>query len=161
MSSFVDCYCTPSNSSGFASYDEEIFNVTISTLNNSSTCTELAPGAGSITAIYGNYSGLPATNLIQTVPVSGSLTIGTCGTFNYTSGAAIFIDYNHNGSFSDAGERVWSNGSSSNINCLPASVVPVSFTAPLSSLSGLTRMRIINSEYVSGDAINPCVTPLW
>ena len=158
MSSFFDCYCTPNTGT---IYDEEIINVTLSTLNNSSTCTDLAPGLGSVAAVYGNYSTLPATNFYQNVPVSGSLTIGTCGTFNYTSGAAIFIDYNHNGSFSDAGERVWSNGSSANINCLPASVVPVSFTAPLSSLPGLTRMRIINSENVSGDAINPCVTPFY
>jgi hypothetical protein len=158
MSSFVDCYCTPS---GGSIADEEITNVTISTLNNSSTCTDLAPGAGSIVSVYGNYSGLPATNLYQNVPVSGSLTINSCGTSNFSSGAAIFIDYNHNGSFSDLGERVWSNGSSANIACVPASIVPVSFTAPISSLPGLTRMRIINSESVSGDQINPCVTPFY
>ncbi|NBP75113.1 MAG: hypothetical protein EBU61_03660, partial [Crocinitomicaceae bacterium] len=156
MNPFLLCYCTPNTGS---TYDEEITNVTLSTLNNSSTCTTVAPGLGSVAAVYGNYSDLPATNIYQNVPVSGSLTIGSCGTYNYNSGAAIFIDYNHNGSFTDAGERVWSNGSAADIACVPASIVPASFTPPLSSLPGLTRMRIINSESIGGDAILPCTSP--
>ena len=105
MNSFLACYCTPNTGS---IYDEEITNVTLSTLNNSSTCDTVAIGAGSVAAVYGNYTYLPATNFYQTVPVSGSLTIGSCGTFSYNSGAAIFIDYNQNGSFADDGEKVWS-----------------------------------------------------
>jgi len=153
---FMTCYCTP-NAGG--ALDEEIFNVTLSTLNNSSTCTTVAPGLGSVAAKYGNYSTLPATNLFQAQPVSGSLTISSCGTVNYSSGAAIFIDYNHNGSFTDAGERVWSNGSAYNISCVPASTVSASFTPPLTSLTGLTTMRIINAEYTAGDNILPCTSP--
>ena len=156
MNPFLVCYCTPNTGS---TYDEEITNVTLSTLNNSSTCSTVAPGLGSVAAVYGNYSDLPATNIYQNVPVTGSLTIGSCGTYNFTSGAAIFIDYNHNGSFSDAGERVWSNGSAADIACVPASIVPATFTPPISSLPGLTRMRIINSESTGGDAIQPCISP--
>jgi len=155
---FMTCYCTPNTGT---IYDEEITNVTLSTLNNSSTCTDLAPGAGSVTAVYGNYTGLPQTNIYQNVPVSGSLTIGSCGTYNYSSGAAIFIDYNHNGLFTDAGEKVWSNGSAANIACVPASTVSASFTPPLTSLPGLTRMRIISNESAAGNNILPCTSPLW
>ena len=158
MSNFINCYCTPNTGS---IYDEEITNVTLSTLNNSSTCTEVAPGLGSVAAVYANYTGLPATNFYQNVPVSGSLTISSCGTFNYNSGAAIFIDYNHNGLFTDAGERVWSNGPAANIACVPASVVSTSFTPPASSLVGLTRMRIIDNENVGGDNIAPCAAPYY
>ena len=153
---FMTCYCTPNTGN---IDDEEITNVTLSTLNNSSTCIDLAPGLGSITEVYGNYTDLPATNLFQAIPVSGSLTISSCGTVNYSSGAAIFIDYNHNGLFTDAGERVWSNGSTANIACVPASTVSVSFTPPLTSLPGLTRMRIINNEFTAGNNILPCASP--
>ena len=158
MNSFLACYCIPNTGS---IYDEEITNVTLSTLNNSSTCDTVAIGAGSVAAVYGNYTYLPATNIYQNVPVTGSLTIGSCGTNNFSSGAAIFIDYNQNGSFADAGERVWSNGSAADIACVPASIVPVSFMPPLSSLPGLTRMRIINRESFGGDAILPCVSPSY
>jgi hypothetical protein len=158
ITDFMTCYCTPNT--GYI-YDEEITNVTLSTLNNSSTCTDLAPGAGSVVAVYGNYTGLPQTNIYQNVPVSGSLTIGSCGSYNYTSGAAIFIDYNHNGLFTDAGERVWSNGSASNIACVPASTLSASFTPPLTSLPGLTRMRIINIENTAGNNILPCTSPYY
>jgi len=158
MNPFLVCYCIPNTGS---TYDEEITNVTLSTLNNSSTCDTVAIGAGSVAAVYGNYTYLPATNFYQTVPVSGSLTIGSCGTFSYNSGAAIFIDYNQNGSFADDGEKVWSNGSAADIACVPASLVPVSFTPPLSSLPGLTRMRIISRESFGGDAILPCVSPSY
>lgn len=158
MNSFIACYCTPNTGTV---YDEEITNVTLSTLNNSSTCTEVASGLGSVAAVYGNYTALPATNFYQGVPVNGSLTIASCGTYNYTSGAAIFIDYNQNGSFTDFGERVWSNGSVANIACVPASVVSASFTPSLTSLPGLTRMRIINSESISGDVIAPCTSPYY
>ena len=158
MKDYMLCYCTP-NTGGI--YDEEITNVTLSSLNNSSTCTTIAPGLGSVAAVYGNYSTLPATNLFQAQPVSGSLTIGSCGSYNYSSGAAIFIDYNHNGSFTDVGERVWSNGSAYNISCVPASTVSASFTPPLTSLTGLTRMRIANVEYTAGDNILPCYSPSY
>jgi hypothetical protein len=155
---FMTCYCTPNT--GYTG-DEEITNVTLSTLNNSSTCEDVAPGLGSVAAVYGNYTDLPATNLFQGMPVSGSLTIGSCGSFSGLSGAAIFIDYNHNGFFTDAGEKVWSNGSTANIQCVPASTVSASFTPPLTSVSGLTRMRIIGSWNTAGVNILPCTSPGW
>ena len=158
ITDFMTCYCTPNEGS---TDDEEITNVTLSTLNNSSTCDIAATGAGSVAAVYGNYTDLPATNLFQDIPVSGSLTIGSCGTYPYSSGAAIFIDYNHNGLFTDAGERVWSNGSTANIANVPASIVSASFTPPLTSLPGLTRMRIISSWNISGNNILPCTSPSY
>jgi len=145
--------------------DEEITNVTLGTLNNASTCATVAPGAGSVAARYGNYTsgaGAPAVPTFTVgTPVTGSITIGSCGSFNYTSGAAIFIDLNQDGDFSDVGERVWTNGASANINCVPASVVPVSFNIPATALSGQTRMRVINSESVSGNSLNGCTNPTW
>jgi hypothetical protein len=52
----------------------------------------------------------------------------------YNEGYAVWIDYNKNGDFSDAGELVWSKA---------ASQTPVSgsFT-PTSATTGATRMRV-------------------
>jgi hypothetical protein len=157
LTGFLECYCT---TSFFSTADEEITNVTIATLNNTSSCGVAAPGPGSAAGTYANYTsgaGIPAAPaMIQSTSVSGSITIGSCGTFNYTSGAAIFIDWNQNGLFTDAGEMVWNNGTLSNINCVPATTVPVSFTVPGTATPGLTRMRIVNVENTAGVNINPC-----
>jgi len=159
LTSFVDCYCT---STATTAADEEITNVTIGTLNNSSTCATVAPGPGSLASQYANYTsgaGAPAAlALIQGASVSGSITVGSCGTTNYTSGAAIFIDYNQNGLFTDAGEMVWNNGAASNINCVPATTLPVSFTVPATATPGLTRMRVIDAEGYAGSTMNPCLS---
>jgi hypothetical protein len=152
------CYCTPPAQT---IYDEEITNVTVSTLNNTSDCTTPAPGPGSIAAEYANYTsgaGAPAApNLMKLIPQSFSVTVGSCGTYNYTSGLAIFIDLNQDGDFVDAGEKVYSNGPTSNINCVPATVVTGSFTIPTTAMLGNTVMRIIDAEGYSGDAITPCL----
>ena len=157
LTGFIDCYCS---TSFFSTADEEITNVTVATLNNSSTCATVAPGPGSALNTYSNYTsgaGAPAAPaLVQDASVSGAVTIGSCGTFNYTSGAAIFIDYNQNGLFTDAGEMVWNNGTLSNINCVPATTLTFSFTVPATATPGLTRMRVVNAENIAGSAMNPC-----
>ncbi len=157
LSSFIDCYCS---TSFFSTADEEITNVTVATLNNSSTCATVAPGPGSALNTYSNYTsgaGAPAAPaLVQDASVSGAVTIGSCGTFNYTSGAAIFIDYNQNGLFTDAGEMVWNNGTLSDINCVPATTLTFSFTVPGTATPGLTRMRVVNAENIAGSTMNPC-----
>jgi hypothetical protein len=143
-------------------FDEEITNVTVGTLNNSSTCTTVAPGPGSVASRYGNYTsgaGAPsAPSIPATVSPSFSVTVGTCGSFNYTSGLAIFIDLNQDGDFADAGEKVYTNGASANINCLPATVVSATFTIPGTATLGTTVMRIINAEGYAGDMITPCLS---
>jgi len=162
LNSFYNCYCSAIPSS---TADEEIVNVSIGSLNNSSTCTTLAPGPGSTVARYSNYvsgSGSPAAPIIYTGSLtSGTVTISSCGTSNYTSGLAIFVDLNRDGDYTDAGEKVYTSGSTSNINCVPATVKQISFTIPSTTTSGLTTMRIINAESNSGDAITSCFAYGW
>jgi hypothetical protein len=157
LTGFINCYCVVPIATAL---DEEITNVTLGSLNNSSDCATVAPGPGSAAGTYANYTsgaGAPAAlAMIQGTSVSGSITVGSCATFNYTSGAAIFIDYNQNGLFTDAGEMVWNNGTSANINCFPATIVPVSFTVPAGATPGLTRMRIMDIEFTAGANIDPC-----
>ena len=145
--------------------DEEITNVTIGTLNQTSDCFTPGTGATSVLEQYADYTsgaGAPAApSLTAGTNAAGSVTVSTCGFFNYTSGLAIFIDLNQDGDFIDAGEKVYSNGGASNIDCVPATVVPVSLTIPASALNGVTRMRVVNRESISGDAITPCTVNGW
>ena len=158
MNPHTGCYCS---SMATTTADEEIKNVTFLTLNNTSDCFTPAPGPGSIVTRYANYmsgTGAPAAPSVpQNASTPFSITVGSCGSTNFTSGLAIFVDLNHNGSFADPGEKVYSNGASSNINCVPATVVSSSFTIP-AAMSGITGMRIINSEGFSGNAITPCLS---
>jgi hypothetical protein len=158
----VSGYC---NSGANFTNDEEIFNVTIGTLNNTSNCTSIGTGPGSIAEKYANYTsgaGMPVIpNLVAGSTNTGSVEIGSCGTFNFTSGLAVFVDFNQDGDFTDAGEKVYSNGPLSNLNCVPASTVAISVTVPSTAVNGQTRMRVVNQESNPGDNISPCTVQSW
>ncbi|MCL4283438.1 MAG: fibronectin type III domain-containing protein, partial [Flavobacteriales bacterium] len=122
--------------------DEDITNVTVGTLNNSSTCSTVAPGPGSIQNRYSNYAGtLPAPMLQQGAPVSFSITGGTCGG-SYNNIIQVYIDYNKDGDFLDAGEQVYNQPSAIS----GAHTVSGSFTVPLTATLGTTRMRVVQVE---------------
>lgn len=80
---------------------------------------------------------------------STSVAAGSSQTINFSAGYAstayteywkIYIDYNQNGVFTDAGETVVS-GSSSSTGTLSST-----FTVPATAKSGATRMRVIMSD---------------
>ena len=135
---FLNCYC--SSSASFAA-DEEILNVTVASMSNSSTCLTTG-GPGSTLSLYSDYTTLvsaPIVSQFQTVPFS--IQVGTCGG-NFSSGCAIFIDYNHDGSFDPSTERVFS--STALING-PYTITD-NFIVPGTALTGITRMRVLNIE---------------
>jgi len=82
---------------------------------------------------YADYTNLK-TNLAQgstdTIAVSGAF----AGTYNELW--KVWIDYNHNGDFSDPGEQVASFKSSS------AGLLLQSFTVPSTAKTGITKMRV-------------------
>ena len=119
--------------------DEDIGNVTVGSLSNTSTCSSTAPGAGSILQRYGNYTGLAAPNLQQAAPTAFSLTSITCGG-NYGNGFQIYIDYNRDGDFLDANELAHSSAASTTGPYTESG----SFTVPLAALLGITGMRVVN-----------------
>ncbi|MFM7080179.1 MAG: GEVED domain-containing protein, partial [Bacteroidota bacterium] len=122
--------------------DEEITNVTVGTMNNSSTCATTAPGPGSINKRYSNYTGsIAGPSAQQGDVVSFSLTQTSCGGV-FANGFQIYIDYNQNGSFADAGEQVYSQP----VSVLGNHTQTGTFTIPPSALVGTTRMRVVNVE---------------
>jgi hypothetical protein len=114
-------YCT---SQGNNTADERIGKVVFGTINNTS--------AG--TAGYENFTSL-STNAVR--GTSNTITITPTWTSTvYSEGYAVWIDYNKNGVFTDAGELVWSKTAST--------TTPVSgtFTIPATATLGTTRMRV-------------------
>ncbi|MES2286170.1 MAG: GEVED domain-containing protein [Bacteroidota bacterium] len=150
LTPLMNCYCT---STATSVSDEEIFNVTVGTLNNTSSCTTTG-GTGSVLKMYSNYTAVAAPTLSRTAANTFSVTIGTCGTSPYTSAFKIFIDYNKNGSFAEAGETVYTSDTATALTYTKTG----SFTVPTSAASGSTLMRVVNTETDFAYTIDSCGT---
>ena len=105
--------------------DEVIGRVQLGTIDNVST-----GGTG-----YTDFTAI-STNLAQSSTNTITITPTWTGTV-YPEGYAVFIDYNADGDFADAGETVWSNAAST------TTPVSGSFTVPATASLGATRMRVI------------------
>ncbi|MDP3681695.1 MAG: GEVED domain-containing protein [Flavobacterium sp.] len=114
-------YCA---SQGNSTADEKIGKVVFGSINNTSTGT----------AGYENFTAL-TTN--ATSGTANTITITPSWTSSvYSEGYAVWIDYNKNGLFTDAGELVWSKATSTTT---PATGT---ITIPVSAALGTTRMRV-------------------
>lgn len=122
--------------------DEDITNVTIGTMNNSSNCSTPATGTGSLLNQYANYmSSVTGPSVNQGETVSFSLTMTTCGG-TYTNFFQIYIDFNNDGDFADNGEQVYSQATGVSGN----QTATGSFVIPITQSAGTYRMRVLNSE---------------
>lgn len=148
MELHYNCYCSSVASTTF---DEEMGDITIGALVNASNCTTLAPGPGSILNRYSNYKTLASTDMQVGATQNFTLNILTCGG-NFNSKSAIYVDWNHDGDFTDVGEEVFESAAS--VNGPHQSTG--SFAVPAGASLGVTGMRVMNVE-TSGD-ITPCMT---
>ncbi|WP_338648594.1 GEVED domain-containing protein [Flavobacterium sp. KS-LB2] len=114
-------YCA---SQGNSTADEKIGKVVFGAINNTSTGT----------AGYENFTAL-TTNVTSGTANTITITPSWTGTV-YSEGYAVWIDYNKNGLFTDAGELVWSKATSTTT---PATGT---ITIPASAALGTTRMRV-------------------
>ena len=138
------CLCAGYNVTGIASNtaDEEISNVTVGTMNNSSNCGTAGPGPGSILNRYSNYTtSVAGPSVEQGSPVNFSLTMTTCGG-PYTNIFQLYVDWNQDGDWLDAGEQVYNQPVASNGNQTSTG----SFTVPATATPGATRMRVVVNE---------------
>ncbi|WP_166921325.1 M4 family metallopeptidase [Flavobacterium poyangense] len=113
-------YCA---STGNDAADIKIGKVVFGTINNTSTGTA---GYENLTAISTDVT-QGSTYTISITPVRTSVL--------YTAGYAMFIDYNQNGDFSDAGEMIGKNLSILNLISGP-------ITIPATATLGTTRLRV-------------------
>ncbi|MFZ6010673.1 MAG: GEVED domain-containing protein [Bacteroidota bacterium] len=114
-------YCA---SKGNSVADEYIGRVQLGTINNVS-------GAN---AGYGNFTAI-STNLNKSSAYTITVTPTWTGTV-YSEGYSVWIDYNIDGDFADAGEQVWTRTATT------TTPVSGSFTVPATASTGATRMRV-------------------
>jgi len=118
-------YCSANGAN--TSY-EYINRVQLNTINNTTTAS-----AGG----YGNFTNL-STTLITGTAYTVTLTPGFSGSA-YTEYFKVYIDYNKDMDFADAGENVYTSAGTT-------AAVSGSFTVPSTALTGSTRMRVIMSD---------------
>ena len=158
-------YCTslPSNTA-----DEEIYQITINGAStpgayaNGNGCTTAAPGPGSILSRYSNFKTLGnLTSVQQLQTVSFEVRENECDAGSlYANGVGIWVDFNQNGSFTDAGEAVFIEATTSAATgASPGGdkVVTGTFQIPVTALTGQTVMRITAAEGYSGAILTPCL----
>jgi hypothetical protein len=104
--------------------DEYIGRVQLGTINNLS-----GPNAG-----YGNFTA-QSTDLSRNSSNTITITPTWTGT-KYNEGYSVWIDYNKDGDFADAGEQVFTKSASQ------TTPVTGSFTVPAAASLGSTRMRV-------------------
>jgi chitodextrinase len=114
-------YCT---SQGNSTADEKIGKVVFKTISNTSTGT----------SGYENFTTI-STNVVRGTTNTITITPSWTAT-KYQEGYAVFVDYNQDGDFSDAGETVFTKAAST------TTPVSGSFTIPTTALIGATRMRV-------------------
>jgi hypothetical protein len=131
----LKCYCTSMAISNDAYMD--IFNVTAGTLNHSTDEIQTG-GPGSLMGRYSDFTTLvdaPVFNQLATIPFSVQITGA------YYSQTSVWIDYNRNGNFESPGERVHQTTGQN----FGGYTLNGSFTIPITSSTGVTRMRVITS----------------
>ena len=127
--------CTPS----FSGVSDYITNFTLGDINNST---------GFSTNGYGDYT-LMSTTLTIGAQVSASL---SSSEGHGPHGAAIWIDFNNDGTFDSSTERV---GTYSN-SITPNSTVSINVSIPYYATTGSHLMRVMYHYNMSGDGLDPC-----
>ena len=150
-SPYSPCYCY--NSVPTATNDENIGQVTVGAFQNPTPPPPQINNPAA-TAQYSNFDNLTMPCYIQgqTYPIS-VLQTGTFGG-NSTSWVKSWIDYNHNTSWADPGEEIFSQQSNFGNTFNPAGT----FTIPTNALPGLTRMRFVLREFGNATTTMPCGT---
>ena len=151
----LSCYCNEAIKSTYSDY-MDITNITIGNLNNTSTC--LTTGTmGSIQNIYSNYTNLTPVNFTRGSTNNVNIQTSNCNGNQGGYSIKVFIDFNKNGIFSDAGEAFFiaSNISSSSPTGLG------SISIPNNAILGNTFMRVVLGQGWDIDSDGSCGNIYW
>lgn len=123
--------------------DEDIVNVSLGSLNNTSSCTEVASGQNSILKQYSNYTGIVNAPILEPGDLYLlSVTLGECGSGSCSDGGiSVYIDYDNSGTFDDA-ENVWSQEHCTS-NPIAGTTYKTIILVPFGKPEGYKRMRVI------------------
>ena len=139
--------------------DDDIGNFTISRngvdlLNNGIATPAINNSASN--KLYSDFTKtLPATNLLKSGVYNFSISQINSASY-YSTGRAIYIDYNDDGDFADAGETVFRTTATVGTVNTPS---VGQFTVPCDAKNGLTRLRVVMIETTASPAA--CGTYTW
>jgi GEVED domain/Secretion system C-terminal sorting domain/SprB repeat len=121
--------------------NEDITNVTFGSINNTTTCTSVG-AFGSLANKFNNYTKLATTITKGSVtPISISIDQCNGGTGSLTS-TAVYIDFNIDGDFLDAGEQAYLSAAATTGSHIETGII----FAPNDLKRGVSRMRIVNGS---------------
>lgn len=139
-------YCVSTATSG--AY-EELVNVTLHTMNNTSVASN---------AMYTDFTATvppPVLSPGMNYPISISSSASPGYTGSYTCNVKVWIDYNRDGTFDPVSELAYHSVTSS------TNTVTGSVTIPVTAFSGNTRMRVVFRETTDATLVVPCGTYSW
>lgn len=131
-------YCISASTGAGASIDKVVLNNLSNT--NAAGCRN-----------YTDLTGLEAARLPlgQTLPIA--ITHGSCNGTSNNRVITVYIDFNNNGSFDDAGEKVAQSAVTAN------GVYTANITVPVTATVGsYSRMRVIAAETGAASSVAPC-----
>ena len=133
------CSAAATNTTG-----EKISNFTYNTINNNSSST----------AVYENFSNLLTTvSLFPTSTLPFSVSVSS---FAATDEVILFIDFNHNGDFSDPGETIFTSSQPLTSGTITGNIIIPSISPAV--LQGRTRLRIRLHNTAAGPNSTSCGT---
>ena len=137
------------NSAGSPNQDATIEEVILigdaNTINNNTN---------NVIDYYEDYTATMYADITEGQSYTVDLILGDFSGGSYPTGAKVFIDYNIDGDFNDAGEEIGM------LNCTWASplIGSINFTVPSTGAFGPTRMRVVSQDAfgTATSAIGPC-----
>lgn len=155
---FPACYCTSTRTVTTGADIGYLYltttGVTGTYTNPTTTPTPLVNNTNA-TALYTNFSHI---NPIQLIPGVNSVFYITQINSTPTQTAAylkVFVDFNRNGDFTDAGEQIFQGGGTSSTS---ATTITGTLPIPASATPGLTRMRMVLKEGGNSSNVLSCGT---
>lgn len=134
------CYCTSTGTT----FPNGITGVQFNSINNLGTPVNTG---------YTDYTTTISTTVVKGFSYYLNVYVSTGG--NYSDYQSVYIDWNGDGDFGDAGE-FFNLGTATNVANGPTSLSPLSITVPAGALSGPVRMRV-QSRY-NNPTNDPCRT---
>ena len=111
-----------------------------------------------INDFYEDYTATMYAEITEGNLYTINVTIGDLFGGSYPGGAKVFIDYNIDGDFLDAGEDIGIIP----VQATPGTSVPLNFNVPTTGAFGATRMRVVawsTYDFTTPNDITPCESP--
>ena len=155
LSAGAQSYCMTGGPTSLA--DTEIRNVFLQGDNYGISNPTICPAVAGVR----DFTLIDSADVSRGTSYTLEALMGTCGG-NYSSFGRVWLDYNADGDFDDAGEELGTWGSSLTApQSATAFNAAFGFTVPLNAPLGRTRLRVMLYEGGASATATPCASYLW